>query len=71
MTASKKAITASNGQVGAGLYELVTEIAGLFTTAVDTYVSTPKYRDQVKGHDDGGKVINSVLNNLRVAYCAV
>ena len=63
----KKAITASNGQVGAGLYELVTEIAGLFTTAVDTYVSTPKYRDQVKGHDDGGKVINSGLNNLMVA----
>ena len=46
---------------------MVTEIAGLFTTAVDTYVSTPKYRDQVKGHDDGGKVINSGLNNLMVA----
>lgn len=46
---------------------MVTEIAGLFTTAVDTYVSTPKYRDQVKGHDDGGKVINSGLNNIMVA----
>lgn len=63
----KKAITASDGQVGAGLYELVTEIANLFTTAVDTYVNTPKYRDQVKGYDSDGIVINSGLNNIMVA----
>lgn len=62
----KKAIPASDGQVGAGLYELISEIAKLFTTSVDTYVNTPSLRNQSKGLD-GKKQLNTGLNNITVA----
>lgn len=62
----KKAIPASDGQVGAGLYELIVEIANLFTTSVDTYVNTPSLRNQSKGLD-GKKDLNTGLNNITVA----
>lgn len=66
-TDDKGVLSDTNAQLATGLTEVISEIAGLFTTAVDTYVKTPSLRNQIKGFDDQGYVANSGLNNLMVA----
>ena len=63
------AITAQDGQIGTGIYEVVDELATLFTNAVDTYVNTPELRNQVKGYANDGTdaAVNRGLNNITVA----
>lgn len=63
------AIKAQDGQIGTGLYEVIDELATLFTKAVDTYVNTPELRNQVKGYANDGTdaAVNRGLNNITVA----
>lgn len=51
------------------LSEVVTEIATLFTEAVDTYVSTPELRNQIKCEPTGANfnTTSSGLNNIFVS----
>lgn len=66
-TDDKGVLSDTNAQLATGLTEIITELAGLFTTSVDTYVNTPSLRNQSKGEDASGTVINSGLNNITVA----
>lgn len=66
-TDDKGVLSDTNAQLATGLAEVINELAGLFTTAVDTYVNTPSLRNQVKGKDNNGNIANSGLNNLMVA----
>ncbi len=58
-----------NETTGKALGEVITEIATLFTNAVDTYVNTPELRDQIKCEpsDANFKTESKGLNNIFVA----
>ncbi|MCM1114703.1 MAG: hypothetical protein NC397_04320 [Clostridium sp.] len=55
-----------DGNVGKGVCEAVTEIATLFTEALEEFVNTPEYRNDTKYAVDGNRVGRG-LNNLFVA----
>lgn len=58
-----KALGATAGPI---LYEVIVEIATLFTESVDTFVNTPELRNETR-YDKSGQRLYSGLNNIFVA----
>ncbi|MGN0522320.1 MAG: hypothetical protein ACI4IQ_06745 [Eubacterium sp.] len=58
--------TESNGQLAAGLSEVITELAVMFSASVDEFVTTPELRNAVK-LDAIDQRVGSGLNNIFVA----